>query len=203
MPEPRPDRVEVDTGLQEMRCGRMANDVRAYPLALRRGGDGPQLRDISLDEGVNAVARVGLATTVYEQTGIVGPLACETAKLLDCLAPEWATALLAPLACDPNGLGMPVDITYPHTGRLAHACPGIVEEQQQRVVACSLERRSVRGRQQRIDLSLLDLGNACRDALLDRDHPELGGPLDMLRAALSDEAGQRMNRGEALIACGD
>src|SRR5208283_4190314 len=46
------------------------------------------------------------------------------------------------------------------------------------------------------------VGDAGGDALLDRHHPNLGAPFDVLWTVRSDEPGQSMNRAEALVHCG-
>ena len=98
MPEPGPNCVDVDARLQQVRGGRMANDVGTDPLCLESRRGGTQLRDVPLDQCVNAVTREGLATTVQKQMRLVGTLPCEATKLLDGFGPERATTLLLPLA---------------------------------------------------------------------------------------------------------
>ena len=138
MPEPGPNCVDVDARLQQVRGGRMANDVGTDPLCLESRRGGTQLRDVPLDQCVNAVTREGLATTVQKQMRLVGTLPCEATKLLDGFGPERATTLLLPLACYPNRLCVPVDVADPERCRFAHACAGVVKEQQQGMIACTL-----------------------------------------------------------------
>jgi len=111
--EPSADRVDVDPGLQQVRCGRMADHVRADPLAaqLRRGC--PQPRDVALHHCVNAVSRDGLTAAVQKHGCIVGPLTSEATKLLDGGGPERATALLAALAQDADGSRVPIYVADP------------------------------------------------------------------------------------------
>src|SRR5208283_2435405 len=200
--EPSPDRVDVDARLQQVRGGRMADYVRTDPLATKWRAGGPQLRDVALDHGMNAVTRDGLTTTVQEHMLVMGPFVGKATEVLDGVGPERATALLAPLAHDPDGPGVPVDVADPERCRLTHTRTGVVKEQQQGVIACSLARRSIGSGQQRIELRLLQVGDAGSDTFLDRHHPNLGAPFDVLWTVRTDEPGQSVYRAEALVPCG-
>ena len=128
-----------------------------------------------------------------------GPIVGKATKVLDSIWPERATTLLAPLAHDPDGPRMPVDVADPERCRLTHTRTRVVKEQQQGVIAYSLARRSIGSGKQRIDLQLLQVGDAGIDALLNRYHPNLGAPFDVLWAVRTDEPGQSVNRAEALV----
>jgi hypothetical protein len=116
----------------------MADYVGADPLVAKwRAGD-PQLRDVALDHGVNAVTCDGLTTAVQEHVRVMGPVVGKATKMLDGIGPERATALLAALAHDPDGPRVPVDVADPERCRLTHTRTRVVKEQQQGMIACSL-----------------------------------------------------------------
>jgi hypothetical protein len=50
MPEPSPDGIDVDARLQQVRSSRMADHVRADPLAPERRHGGTQIRNVPLDK---------------------------------------------------------------------------------------------------------------------------------------------------------
>jgi hypothetical protein len=56
MSQPSPDRVDIDTHLKEAAGGCMANYVRTDSLPLERRHRDTELRDVALDERMNAVA---------------------------------------------------------------------------------------------------------------------------------------------------
>src|SRR5580698_6803012 len=150
----------------------MANNVRADPLSTKLRSSCSQLHDVSLDHCVNAVTRDGLATAVQEDTRVVGPLASKATKMLDGVGPERATTLLLPLAHDPNRPRVPVDVADPQRCCLTYACTRVVKEQQQDMIAYSLARRLFGRGKQRIDLRLLQVGDAGGDTLLDWHHSD-------------------------------
>src|SRR5271165_6290039 len=151
---------------------------------------------------MNAVTRDGLTTAVQEHMLVMGPFVGKATEVLDGVGPERATSLLAPLAHDPDGPRVPVDVADPERCRLTHTRTRVVKEQQQGVIAGSLARRSIGSGKQRIDLRLLQVGDAGSNTLLDRHHPNLGAPFDVLWTVRTDEPGQSVYRAEALVPCG-
>jgi hypothetical protein len=79
-----------------------------------------------------------LATPIQEQGRIDRALACQPTQVLDGRLPEWATPLFNPLADNLNGLGVPIDITDPDGSGFAHTSTGVIEEEEQGIIAPSL-----------------------------------------------------------------
>ena len=96
MPKPSTDRIDVDTRLKQMGCGRMANDMRTDPFSLQRRHRGTQLYDVAFNERVNAITRQRLSATVHEQVRLGGTLPREVTKVPESRGPERAAALLVP-----------------------------------------------------------------------------------------------------------
>jgi len=143
MPEPSPNGVDIDSRLQQVRRRCVTNDVGADPLTPQRRHCCRYPCNVPLDQGVNTVTCERFATAVEEQRRLCGPIRCETAQLFDRLAPEGTAPLLVPLAQDPHGFGMPIDIADPQRCDLADTRTGIVEElrqSQQGMVARPLAR---------------------------------------------------------------
>jgi hypothetical protein len=84
---------------------------------------------------VNAVTRQRLSATVQEQVRLDRTLPREVTKVLEGCGPERAATLPVPLARDPNGLGVPVDVTDSEGSCFAHASTRVVKEQQQCMVS--------------------------------------------------------------------
>src|SRR5207237_9824898 len=83
------------------------------------------------------------------------------------------------------------------------ASSGVVEKQQQRVVATTLSGLTVRGAEERIHLRLVQRGDDRLGGLFKRDGADLTTPGNVLRTMLADEASQRMNRRQALVGGGN
>src|SRR6202049_612506 len=67
------------------------------------------------------------------------------------------------------------------------------------MIARALAHRLIGSGQQRVDLWLLQIGDAVGDTLLDRHHPDLRAPLDVLWAVRADESSQSVDRAESLV----
>ena len=136
--EPSTDGIDVYARLKEMSSCGMANDVGTDPFSLQRRYRGTQLCDIAFDECVNAITRQRLSATVHEQVRLDGTLPYKLTKVPKRDGPERAAALLVSFTRDPNGFGVPVDVTDPEGSCFADASTRVVKEQQQRLVAPSL-----------------------------------------------------------------
>jgi hypothetical protein len=80
----------------------------------------------------------------------------------------------------------------------AGAC--IVQKQQEPIVTPPLCGATVRSTEQRIHFCFFQIGDRRLSRLFERNRPELSAPCNMLWAPLPNEARQRMDRSQALIA---
>jgi hypothetical protein len=77
---------------------------------------------------------------------------------------------------------------------------GIVQEQQERVVATPLRGATVGCREQGIHLRLVEVGNWSLSGSFEGNRPKLSAPFDTLGTTLADEMGQHMDHGQSLVA---
>jgi hypothetical protein len=84
--------------------------------------------------------------------------------------------------------------------RLAGAGAGVVEEQQDAVIATALLSCAVWRGQERVDLGLVEIAETRPVIAFERDGADLAAPGNQLRAALADERRERMDRCQSLVA---
>ena len=90
-------------------------------------------------------------------------------------------------------------IADPHLCRFIRASTGVVQEQEEQVVAASLRGVAIGRREQRIHLGLFQVGDRRRERTLERDRSDIPTPFNVFRAMLPDEPRQRMDHREPLI----
>ncbi len=205
--QPGTDGVDVDAGAEEMhRCG-VPDGVRADAFALQRGDRRRSLLHGPGEQRVDAEASHGLAADVEEDPCIARPLytgAQEFAQYVDGVCPEWARPRFAALAEQVRRRSGPEnEVTDGDARGFGGSCTGVVEEQEQRVVAASLGPPAIRRGQQRVDLVLVEIRHdGCRRATVG-NRPDLHGLLDEFGHLSTDETEERVNGCQALVASGN
>jgi len=96
-----------------------------------------------------------------------------------------------------------LQVAHGHPDRFARPGTGVVQEEQYRVIAEALPGAEVRGVEQRIHLMFFEITHAFVWRLLERDAADLIAPREVLGAAAADEAPERVERGQSLIASRD
>jgi len=96
-----------------------------------------------------------------------------------------------------------IQVAHRHADGFTRPGAGVVQEEQDRVVAETLTSAESRGVEQRVHLMFLEVAHAFVGRLLERDTADFIAPREVLGAAGADEARERVERGQALIACRD
>jgi hypothetical protein len=86
-------------------------------------------------------------------------------------------------------------IEVPHGKRcdFGRAGTGVIEEEEDRVVAETLPRGAIRCVEERIHLGLFEVAHHLAHRLLEGNPADLAAPREMLRAAFADVTGKRMD----------
>ena len=133
----------------------------------------------------------------------------QRSQFADRLRPQRAPAGLVPFA--PNQDRGRIAVRYLgqrqvadlDLGRFVGPSAGIVQEQEQCMIPTALSGRHVRRCEHGIHLRLFQVRDQRFRGLLERYRPHLSAPFDQLRSVQPDEPGQRVNRGQTLIASGN
>ena len=139
--QPGADRVDVDTGAQEVDGHSMAQGVWADALAAQGGHGLGGLPCGAHDEPVDAEAGGRAAVDVEEDRRLwraVEARSEQFAQYLGGVWPERAGADLASLAVEAHGADVGGEVRHGDAGGFGGTRAGVVEEQQQRVVAPAL-----------------------------------------------------------------
>jgi len=202
--EPRADRVDVHAGAKQMDGGRMSERMGAHALRLQRGSRFGGLPHRARDQVVNAEAGHWLTANVAEDQFVSRAIeACaeQLAKNLRGVRPQRTCAGLATLPEEAHRrCGVERDGADGEFGSFGGASAGVVEEQEQSVIALALRASAIGHCEQRIDLGFLQVGHGgCRRSA-QWDGVDLSSVLDELRHLAGDEAEERVDGCEALIA---
>ena len=93
-----------------------------------------------------------------------------------------------------------IQVADRHADGFARPGTGVVQEEQYRVVAEALTGAEVRGVEQRVHLMFLEIAHAFVWRLLERNAADFTAPREVLGAPGADEARERVERGQSLIA---
>src|SRR5712691_8866422 len=203
MPEPDANGVDVHAGAEQV-CGRgMSNGVGADPFCSQRGHLDLDFVGVPLDESVDAEACDGMPATIEEDTGCRGAVHDESFEFLNGTRPQRTLPLFAAFAANFHSTTRHIQFADEQLCGFLGASSGVVEKQQQCMVATALSGLTVGSAEERIHLRLVQRGDDCMAGLFKRDGTDLTTPDNVLRTALSDEASQSMNRRQALVASGN
>src|SRR5581483_11505263 len=114
--------------------------------------------------------------------------------------PQGASTPFVALSEDLHTVGIVVELVDRQCGCCADARAGVVEEEQHCVVALTLRRRTLWSSQKSLHLGAIEASDGRLDRSFERDETQLAAPLDMLRGALTNKAGQSMEGTQALVA---
>jgi transposase len=201
VPEPGPDRVDIDTGSEQMDSGRVSQRVRTDALAAHRLDPCRRLRSTCGDDPVHPEPRHRSACTSAEDMVIRTAGSQQWPKRIEGLRPQWADPPLVALAENPySGRCANLQAAYAKRGSLSGSGAAVVEKQQQRVVPCPLSGTPIGSPQERFDFMLVEIPDHRFCRLLERYRADLRAPRQMLGGAHPDKAGQRADAGQALVA---
>ena len=201
MAEPRADRIEIDTGLEQVAGARVAHDMRCdRPVGQRR-----HTRRASLDEPIDSEPGIGPAMAADEDVVAVCGSVNELAKGVLGAWPQRTLTGLASLSPEGNermGAITPAEFEVADLQpyRLRDARPGVVQEQQQRVFGSASRRAAVRNRKQSLHLVPGDPRDRTRHGFLCCNGADLRTPVEMGRVAAGDKASEGPDRRQALVA---
>jgi hypothetical protein len=132
-----------------------------------------------------------------------GAVRDQSSELLNGARPQRTLPLFATFAADFHRATRQVQFADEQLCSFLGASSGVVEKQQQSVVATALGGLAIWDAQQRIHLRFVQIGNDCLAGLFERNGTDLAAPSDVFRTVLSHEASQSMNRGQPLVPSGD
>ncbi len=205
MPEPCADRVDVDSCTEQVSSRRMANGMGAYSLCCQSRHRFRHSFDVAFNHRMNAKSRDGLTTSIQKDVLGWSPRLDRCAELACRMRPQWTEALLIAFAVDlhvrmiPMGRMCELKIADAHVCRFICANTGVVQEQEEQVVAAALRGVSIGRGEQRIHLGFFQVGDGSLGCTLERDRSNTPTPFDAFRAMLLDESRQRMDRSESLV----
>jgi DNA-directed RNA polymerase specialized sigma24 family protein len=107
--------------------------------------------------------------------------------------PQWTMPCLAAFADQTHGarsIGPDIEIADRRRGGLAGAGAGVVEEQQEAVIAPAVLDGTVRHRQQRVHLRFVEIAETGAVVSFEGHRPNLAAPGNQLWTSLADEGGQ-------------
>ena len=158
---------------------------------------------VPLDECVDAKACHRMAAAIEKNRCRGGAVCDEICKFSNSDRPQWAVTLFATFAADLRGAACQVEFAHEQLCGFLGASPGVIEKQQQGVIAATLGSLAVWGCQERIHLWFIQIGDHCLAGFFERDGTDLTTPGNVFRTVLSHEARQRVNRSQPLVACGN
>ncbi len=171
MTQPGSDRVDVYTRMQQVCCGCVPDYVRAYSLLEQRRNLHGSTNGISLHERMDTEACQRSATTIEEDVVARFTTGRQGCQFNRRFRPYWATAGLVSLAMNQDGRRTSprclwkIQIVDLCLSSLVGAGPRIVEKQQYRIVAPSLGRMPIGGRQDGVHFRLVQIGHGGMRAL--------------------------------------
>ena len=177
--------------------------VGADPFCSQRGHLDLDFVGVPLDEVMDAEACDGMPAAIEEDTGCRGAVRDESFEFLHRAWPQRTLPLFATFAANFHRTTHHIQFADKQLCGFLGASSGVVEKQHQRVVATTLSGLTVRGVEERIHLRLVQRGDDRLGGLFKRDGADLTTPDNVLRTMLADEASQRMNRRQALVAGGN
>ncbi len=173
----------------------MAQGMRTDALAAHGGHGFGGARRGPRDESVYAVAGDRTAVDIEEDRrfpGAVEPRFEQLAQHLGGAGPQRAGADLAALAVEAHGAGVGSKIDHGDPGGLGGARTGVVEEQQQRVVAPALGTGPVGNAEHGVDFVLVEVCHGRRRGTARRNGLDGRRVLDEFRSLPGDEPVQRV-----------
>ena len=204
VPEPSPDRVDVHARTQEVNGGGVPQGVWADALSPQGGRRRYRSPDTTFDQRMDAVAGDSLAAAVEEhgcRDGTGEARSEQSPQGRGGPGPERADSGFASLPVQADGRRPgEVEVGDSCVRSLAGPGSGVVQEQEQRVVALPLGVAAVGRFEQGFDLRLVQVGRDRDPDSTERDPPDPCGLLDQFRCLAPDEAEQRVEGGKALVA---
>ena len=135
----------------------MPNCVGADPFCSQ--GWHLDLVDVTFDQGVDAEACDGMRAAIKEDTGCRGAVRDESFEFLNRAWPQRTLPLFATFAANFHRTTHHIQLADEQLCGFLGASSGVVEKQQQRVVATTLSGLTVRGAEERIHLRLVQSGD--------------------------------------------
>jgi hypothetical protein len=208
MAKPGADGVDVDSCTKKMRGGRVADGMGTDPffMHLRYAAHGDTR--IARYDLVDAEACQWLRATIEEHWFFAAPPGDEVSQCRGCRSPERTDANFAAFAVKTHRrqgavcAAVQAEIFDAQFGRFISPCSRVVQKKQQ----CAISIAKCSGRvgriQQSIDLRLFEIADWRGSRTLGLDGAELGTPVQIFGASFCDEAGERMDGRQTLIATG-
>ena len=160
-------------------------------LRARDGQGGVALCSISADEAMNAVAGDGWAAVIKEYRLIRRAVPGECKQLPGCGRPQGTSTGLAALATYfdmAHGVGPEIQVLNPQARCLRSAGAGVVEKQEQGVVAPAEHGVAIRCGEERVHLRLFQVGDFGTMETLKRNSANRSAPCDVLGAVFGNES---------------
>ena len=158
MPQPGANGVDVHASPEQV-CGCGVPDgVGADPFCRQRGHLDLDFVGVPLDEGVDAEACDGMPAAIEEDTGCRGAVHNERFEFLNGTRPQRTLPLFTAFAANFHSTTHHIQFADEQLGGFLGASSGVVEKQQQRVVATALSSLPVGSAEECIHLRLVQRG---------------------------------------------
>jgi len=139
MPQPGPDNIHLNPGLKEMNGGRVAKDVGRDPSWLTVGTFFKNSEGMAANDLVDPEAGQRSRTSRGKDRAFQQwPLSQELLKEGGGPGPQWTDPPLVALSVKAGSrLWTEVQMAHTQIRYFLHSCPGVVEEEQQGMIAQS------------------------------------------------------------------
>ncbi|UOA29798.1 hypothetical protein DSM107133_04560 (plasmid) [Pseudosulfitobacter sp. DSM 107133] len=206
MSQPASDDGDVDARRDEVDGRCVSEAVRRHMLRTKRGCRFRRRRDVGRQLVPHARGSQWFAVAIDEDA-LIGCARLPLQQFLQqrhSFRPERADTFLSALSVkthaircfEPDRLGTEIE-------RLLDACTTIIEQRQQHMVSHPFDRRSVRLREDGLDLSRFKVAGCGRGFALERDREDLGALGDIFGALVRHEAEEAADRGKPTVARAD
>ena len=140
--------------------------------------------DAPFDQGVNAKTCNGLTTAIEKDACLRGAVRDEVSEFSNGARPQRAMTFFTTLAADLHRATGQVEFANEQLCGFLGASSGVVEKQQQSVVATALGRLAIRGTQERIHLRFVEIGDDYLAGFFERNGTDLTAPGNVFRTVL-------------------
>src|SRR5216684_389983 len=152
---------------------------------------------------MNTEASNRISTAVQEYRIMAETISGQDRKYGNRDRPQWATPLFVTFTRDFNRAGRKVHVPDFQLRCFRCSSTGVVQVQQDCIVALTLSCLSIRCRQKRIHFRFFEIINDRLPGFLEWDRTDLPAPFDMFWTMLSNETGQHTNGGKTFVSRGN